>query len=220
MGHASRRCGSLCVPSPLQRGRQVLSDGGGEAHPGPAHAISHATTNARMMQTLTRIRTDRRAKTEQMRCITTSTITCLNGPSGHSRLPLLRGTLRGRSSLLQCHGLGPRLGTGRCSRQDPTEVLARPRHRGDHLARSRHPAPQPTCHKRRPLSRCQQALTPTNWSTKSQRRHLHYSYCCAPSPSRFFLQRPNKASALHLYSCTVSGRLTRTCGEDTTLFTG
>ena len=39
-------------------------------------------------------------------------------------------------------------------------------------------------------------------------------------PLPVFLQRPNKASALHLYSCTVSGRLTRTCGEDTTVFTG
>ena len=48
MGHASGRCGSLCVPSPLRRGQQVL-DGGGEAHRGP-HAImpQQQTTNDNM----------------------------------------------------------------------------------------------------------------------------------------------------------------------------
>ena len=80
MGPASRRCASLCVPSPLQRGRQVLSDGGpvGVRHSQAQHAIYHATTNDSMrhgaIDTAQSMRTDGRAKTEQTRCIKKSVL--------------------------------------------------------------------------------------------------------------------------------------------------
>ena len=215
MGHASRRCGSLCVPSPLQRGRQVLSDGGGEAHPGPAHAISHATNDSMHHDAIEStlkpsMRTEGRAKTEQALRhkklleraewpAGSSSSRRSSGPEQPAAVPWpwpspWHGPLQPERS----YGAA---GASTASRGSPGRAADIPHY------------PNPRATNADPLSRYQQALTAdstaTNWSTKSQRRHLHYCYCCAPFPPHF-LQRPNKASALHLCSCTLHGVLGET----------
>ena len=135
-----------------------------------------------------------------------------DGPSGPVQRTL-RGTSLGRSNRTSILAL--LLGTGRCSRKDLAELLARD-HRGQspgarETSRTHHPMnPDPA-----PLH---EALTPTNWSTTSKRRHVTTS-TEVPSHSPVFSTA--KRSMRSARSSTVPWAVhPDTCGHVTTVLTG